>query len=56
VVTAAGAIVEMKVEEIDGATTEFAFSDSQENVPAKDSDFVFTVPPGVTVVNGGPPL
>jgi outer membrane lipoprotein carrier protein len=56
IVTPAGAIVEMKVEEIDGATTEFTFSDSQENVPTKDSDFVFTVPPGVTVVNGGPPL
>ncbi len=55
-VTASGAIVEMKLEEIDGATTEFTFSDSQENVPAKDSDFVFTVPPGVTVVNAGPPL
>ena len=56
IVTATGAIVEMKIEEIDGATTEFTFSDSQENVPAKDGDFVFTVPPGVTVVNGGPPL
>jgi outer membrane lipoprotein carrier protein len=56
VVTPAGAIVEMKVEEIDGATTEFTFSDGQENVPAKDSDFIFTPPAGVAIVNGGPPL
>ena len=55
-VTAAGAIERMRLEEVDGAVTEFAFSDMQENVPVKDSDFVFTPPAGVTVVQGLPPI
>ena len=55
-VTAAGAIETMRLEETDGAVTEFAFSDMQENVPVKDSDFVFTPPDGVAVVNGLPPI
>ena len=55
-VTAAGAIERMRLEEVDGAVTEFAFSDMQENVPMKDSDFVFTPPAGVTVVQGLPPI
>jgi outer membrane lipoprotein carrier protein len=55
-VTAAGAIETMRVEEVDGAVTEFAFSGMQENVPVKDADFVFTPPAGVTVVNGLPPI
>ena len=55
-VTLQGAITAMKLEEVDGATTEFAFSDMQENVPAKDADFVFVVPLGVTVVEGTPPI
>jgi outer membrane lipoprotein carrier protein len=55
-VTAAGAIETMRLEEVDGAVTEFAFSGMQENVPVKDADFVFTPPAGVTVVNGLPPI
>ena len=55
-VTPAGSITEMKVEELDGSTTEFTFTDSVENIPAKDSDFVFTPPAGVTIVNGMPPI
>jgi len=55
-VTADGAIETMRLEEMDGAVTEFAFSDMQENVPVKDSDFVFTPPDGVAVVNGLPPI
>jgi len=55
-VTAAGAIERMRLEEVDGAVTEFAFSDMQENVPVKDSDFSFIPPPGVTVVQGLPPI
>jgi outer membrane lipoprotein carrier protein len=55
-VTAAGAIETMRLEETDGAVTEFAFSDMQENVQVKDSDFVFTPPDGVAVVNGLPPI
>jgi outer membrane lipoprotein carrier protein len=55
-VTAAGAIETMRLEEVDGAVTEFSFSGMEENVPVKDTDFVFTPPVGVTVVNGLPPI
>lgn len=55
-VTAAGAIERMRLEEVDGAVTEFTFSDMRENVPVKDSDFAFIPPPGVTVVEGLPPV
>jgi outer membrane lipoprotein carrier protein len=55
-VTAAGAIETMRLEEVDGAVTEFAFSEMQEDVPVKDADFVFTPPAGVAVVNGLPPI
>ncbi len=52
----AGTIERMRLEETDGAVTEFTFSDMQENVPVKDSDFGFVPPDGVTVVNGLPPI
>ena len=55
-VTANGAIEAMKLEEMDGASTEFTFSDMQENVPARDSDFRFVAPAGVTVVSGAAPI
>jgi outer membrane lipoprotein carrier protein len=55
-VTAAGAIERMRLEELDGAVTEFTFSAMQENAPVKDSDFAFIPPPGVTVVQGLPPI
>jgi outer membrane lipoprotein carrier protein len=55
-ITAAGAIESMRLEEVDGAVTEFAFSGMQENVPVKSGDFVFTPPVGVTVVDGLPPI
>ncbi len=55
-VTEAGVITDMKVEEIDGASTEFQFSDSTENVPLDDREFVFTAPPGVAIVDGMPPI
>jgi outer membrane lipoprotein carrier protein len=55
-VTAAGAIETMRLEEVDGAVTEFSFSGMQENVPVKDADFVFAPPAGVAVVNGLPPI
>ena len=55
-VTAAGAIERMRLEEVDGAVTEFAFSAMQENVPVKDADFAFIPPAGVTVVQGLPPI
>ena len=55
-VTPTGAIQQMSLEESTGATTKFTFSDMAENVPVKDTDFTFTPPPGVTVVNGLNPI
>jgi len=51
-----GAIDRMRLEEMDGAVTEFEFSDMRENVPVKDSDFAFIPPAGVSVVEGLPPI
>jgi outer membrane lipoprotein carrier protein len=55
-VTPDGAITAMSLEEQDGARTEFSFTDMQENIPVKDSDFTFTPPTGVTVISGAPPI
>ena len=55
-VNSAGAIQRMKIEEIDGALTEFAFSAIEENVPTKDADFAFIPPEGVTVITGLSPI
>jgi len=55
-VTPAGEIQHMKLEEIDGAITEFAFTQVQENVPTREADFVFSPPDGVTVVDALPPV
>ena len=55
-VTPAGEITGMKLEEVDGATTTFTFTDEHENVPAADSDFFFNPPSGVAIVNGTPPI
>jgi len=41
------------IQEADGSTTEFRFSDEKENVPIADSRFRFTPPPGVEVVEAG---
>jgi len=55
-VTPAGAIQHMKIEEIDGAVTEFLFTQVEENVATRESDFVFRAPAGVDVVDGLPPI
>jgi outer membrane lipoprotein carrier protein len=55
-VTASGTIERMRLEEVDGAVTEFTFSAIQENVSVKDADFAFIPPAGVTVVEGLPPI
>ncbi len=55
-VDAAGQIRAMRIEQTDGSTTSFAFTDIRENVPAPDSDFTFSPPPGVTVINGSAPI
>jgi outer membrane lipoprotein carrier protein len=55
-VTASGQIEHMKLEEMDGAITEFDFTQVQENVSAPDADFVFSPPAGVPVVDALPPV
>jgi outer membrane lipoprotein carrier protein len=55
-VDASGQIHAMRLEEIDGATTTFTFTDLHENIPTKDSDFVFMPPPGVVIVTGAAPI
>ncbi len=54
-VTPTGLITGMTLEEPDGATTQFTFTDTQENVPTSDRDFLFNPPPGVVVVTSAPP-
>jgi outer membrane lipoprotein carrier protein len=55
VLPATGAITGLRIEEIDGTVTDFAFTNLQENVPTTDADFHFTPPAGVTVTDGVPP-
>ena len=55
-VDASGVIHAMRIEETDGAITEFTFNAMHENAATTDSDFTFTPPPGVTVVDGASPI
>jgi outer membrane lipoprotein carrier protein len=55
-VDATGQIDAMRLEETDGAITTFTFTDQRENIPAPASDFTFTSPPGVAVINGAAPI
>ena len=55
-VDATGAIQSMRLDEVDGAVTEFTFTQMKENVPLNLKDFVFVVPAGVGVVDGLPPV
>ena len=55
-VSADGGIHSMSILETDGTQTAFTFKDSQADVPAPDTDFVFHPPPGVPVVDGLPPV
>ncbi|HEY0307359.1 MAG TPA: outer membrane lipoprotein chaperone LolA [Acidobacteriaceae bacterium] len=55
-VNADGIIQRIRLEETDGAVTDFTFTNIRENVPARDSDFVFTAPTGVQIVTGMPPI
>jgi len=43
-------IVRIRVEELDGSSTEFVFRDIQQNAPVKSDLFRFTPPPGVEIV------
>jgi len=55
-VTADGTIRSITIDEVSGASTSFAFSHAEENVPVTTADFAFTVPAGVAVVDGLPPI
>jgi outer membrane lipoprotein carrier protein len=55
-VDSTGAIHTMRLEETDGAITTFDFTAMKENVPTRDSDFIFTPPSGVEIVTGTAPL
>lgn len=52
---ATGTILGLRIEEIDGTVTEFTFAAMQENSGARNEDFHFTPPAGVTIVDGLPP-
>jgi outer membrane lipoprotein carrier protein len=56
VVTPAGAIERMRLDEVDGAVTEFTFTDMHEGVPLPDATFQFKAPEGVAVVDGLTPI
>lgn len=51
-----GAIHRMKIEEADGATTTFTFSNEVPNAPAPDAGFIFRAPANVSIVQGLPPV
>ncbi len=55
-ISTSGTIEHMKLEETGGATTEFTFTGIEENITLKPSEFIFTPPPGVAVVDGLPPV
>ena len=40
------------IEEVDGSTTEYQFSDQEENIAVNDQRFRFSPPPGVEVIEG----
>jgi outer membrane lipoprotein carrier protein len=46
----------MTIEEADGAVTRFTFTGEQPNAAAAAGAFVFTPPPGVSVVDAMPPV
>jgi len=51
-----GAIQNIEIDEIDGAQTAFAFKDEQANPAIPESDFHFTAPAGIPVVDALPPV
>jgi outer membrane lipoprotein carrier protein len=52
-VTPEGAIARMLVSEVDGASTEYRFSNQREDRPIADRRFHFSPPPGVEVIETG---
>lgn len=53
---AQGVIQSMQIEETDGVRNTFVFSDEHPNVSVSDSDFTFSPPTGVRIVDGMPPV
>ncbi len=51
-----GRIQELQLTDQDGSETHFSFHNTEENVPVQDSDFTFSPPIGVPIVNGLPPV
>ncbi len=56
VVTAAGLIERIELDEVDGATTDFRFTQMQEELSIPDAEFHFVAPAGITVVDGLAPI
>ena len=51
-----GIIQSLSIEEADGATTSFTFTNIEENAQIPASDFTFTPPPGMQIVDGQAPI
>jgi len=54
--TTDGRITRIRLEELDGASTEFNFEQPEENIALPDSPFHYAPPPGVAVVDGIAPI
>ena len=46
-------IVRILIDQVDGSSTEYRFTEQKENVPVTDSRFKFQPPPGTETVEGG---
>ena len=55
-VDAQAVIHTLRIEETDGATTTFTFSEMHENMPVSEGDFRFIPPAGVVVIDGPNPI
>ena len=55
-VSADGAILAIRVEEVDGSVSTFTFTEEVPNPPASDNDFAFHAPAGTEIVDGLPPV
>jgi outer membrane lipoprotein carrier protein len=55
-VDATGQIHAMRLEETDGSTTTFTFTDLRENIPTTPAYFTLTPPDGVPIVDGTSPI
>jgi outer membrane lipoprotein-sorting protein len=51
-ITPSSQIARIMLTEVDGATTEFRFTNMKENLELSDNRFQFTPPPGVETVEG----